>query len=592
MTTGERIDIATAAAAPAAPAPAAGRRRRSRLEAVPAVTLVLFLGPIAAGLAGTWAPAFGILPALGGTEPTLDPWRGLLAAPGLGGAVLLSAGTGLAATLLSFAIALWFCAAWHGTRTFSAFRRLLAPLLALPHAAFAIGLAFLMAPSGWIVRLLSPWATGWTFPPDLALVNDPWGLALVLGLMVKEVPFLMLMMVAALGQTPADKALTVARSMGYGPVTAWLKVVLPLVYAQVRLPVYAVLAFSLSVVDVALILGPGTPPPLAVLVLRWFTDPDLALRYQAAAGACLQLVLVAAMIALWRLAEVAAGRASRGWLVSGRRGGSGRAARAASAGLAAGVVAVAVGSSVGLGLWSVASRWRFPDALPGGWTLETWERALPALAGPAWTTLTAGLAAAGIALVLVLGCLENEQRSGLRPSARGLWLLYLPLLVPQIGFLFGTQVLLVAAGLDGTWPALVWSHLLFVLPYVFLTLADPYRALDERYARAAACLGASPARVFLRVKLPLLLRPVLAAAAIGFSVSVAQYLPTQFAGAGRLPTLTTEAVGLAAGADRRLIGVYGFAQAALPLAAFALALLAPGLAGRARRFGSGAGGRA
>lgn len=266
---------------------------------------------------------------------------------------------------------------------------------------------------------------------------------------------------------------------------------------------------------------------------------------------------------------MAAGRGRRriglpGLAGVGRRGGSGWAARAASAGLAAGVVAVAVGSSVGLGLWSVASRWRFPDALPGGWTLETWARALPNLAGPAWTTLTAGLAAAGIALVLVLGCLENEQRSGLRPSARGLWLLYLPLLVPQIGFLFGTQVLLVAVGLDGTWPALVWSHLLFVLPYVFLTLADPYRALDERYARAAACLGASPARVFLRVKLPLLLRPILAAAAIGFSVSVAQYLPTQFAGAGRLPTLTTEAVGLAAGADRRLIGVYGFAQAALP----------------------------
>jgi putative thiamine transport system permease protein len=89
--------------------------------------------------------------------------------------------------------------------------------------------------------------------------------------------------------------------------------------------------------------------------------------------------------------------------------------------------------------------------------------------------------------------------------------------------------------------------------------------------------------VFWRVRLPLLLQPVLGAAAIGFSVSVAQYLPTQFAGAGRLPTLTTEAIGLAAGSDRRLIGVYGFAQAALPLAAFALALVLPGMVDRLRR---------
>ena len=252
---------------------AAGKRRRwSALSLVPPLTLALFLGPIAGGLIGTWAPAFGILPALGGTALSLDPWRALVGAPGLAGSVMLSAGTGLGATLLSVGIALWFCAAWHGTRVFAGLRRLLAPLLALPHAAFAIGFAFLVAPSGWLARLLSPWATGWTRPPDLATVNDPMGLALVLGLVVKEVPFLLLMTVAALNQVRADRTLTVARTMGYGPVTAWGKTVLPLVYPQLRLPIYAVLAFSASVVDMALILGPGAPPTLggagAALVQR------------------------------------------------------------------------------------------------------------------------------------------------------------------------------------------------------------------------------------------------------------------------------------------------------------------------------------
>ena len=265
-------------------------------------------------------------------------------------------GTGLGATLLSVGIALLFCAAWHGTRVFAGLRRLLAPLLALPHAAFAIGFAFLIAPSGWLVRLLSPWATGWTRPPDLATVNDPVGLALVLGLVVKEVPFLLLMTVAALNQVRADRTLTVARTMGYGPVTAWGKTVLPLVYPQLRLPIYAVLAFSASVVDMALILGPGVPPTLAVLVLRWFSDPDLAIRYQAAAGACLQLILAGALIALWRLGEAVAGRFGRRWAVSGQRGGTGILARLVSGALAAGVVMVAMGASVGLGLWSVAER--------------------------------------------------------------------------------------------------------------------------------------------------------------------------------------------------------------------------------------------
>jgi putative thiamine transport system permease protein len=164
-----------------------------------------------------------------------------------------------------------------------------------------------------------------------------------------------------------------------------------------------------------------------------------------------------------------------------------------------------------------------------------------------------------------------------------LWLLYAPLLVPQAAFLFGAQVLLVRLGLDASWLAVVWFHLLFVLPYVFLSLSDPWRSLDERYRRTALCLGASPARVFWRIKLPMLLRPILFAFAVGFAVSVAQYLPTLFAGAGRWSSLTTEAVTLSSGGDRRLIGVYAFSQSVLPLLVFSLAMLTPAWLYRRRR---------
>src|SRR3546814_15650943 len=64
------------------------------------------------------------------------------------------------------------------------------------------------------------------------------------------------------------------------------------------------------------------------------------------------------------------------------------------------------------------------------------------------STLTTGVVAAGIALVLALGCLENEQRRGVTLTNRALWLLYAPLLVPQVAFLFGAQVLAIQAGID------------------------------------------------------------------------------------------------------------------------------------------------
>ncbi|WP_291297672.1 ABC transporter permease [Elioraea sp.] len=553
------------------------------LRAVPAVTLALFLGPIAAGLGGTLAPAFGWLPAIGGEAITLAPWHALFSTPGFTATLRVTITTGFTATLLSLGIVVLFCASCHGTALFRRTQAMLAPMLATPHAALAIGFAFLAAPSGMVARLLSPWATGWMRPPDIGTVNDAAGFALIAGLMLKEVPYLLLVTFAALNQVKAAPLMRAARTLGYGPVTGWLKVVYPLVHPQIRLPVYAVLAFSLSVVDVAMILGPGNPPTLAVLVVRWFSDRDLAMWFPASAGALLLAAIVLGSILLWRLGEGAVARTLRPWLTGGARGGSGAALAGAMTGALSITLALSLAAVLVLALWSFAGPWRFPDALPRTFTLATWAGQVQELAHPARTTLMVGAAATVIALALALLCLEAEQRFGLAPGRTALWLLYLPLLLPQVAFLFGLQVLLVRAGIDGTHGAVIWAHLLFVLPYVFLTLADPWRAIDPRLARNAASLGAGPWRVFLAVKLPVMLRPILIAAGIGFAVSAGQYLPTLFAGAGRITTLTTEAVTLAGGSDRRIVGAYALVQALLPLAVYAAAIATPAIAWRNRR---------
>ena len=135
----------------------------------------------------------------------------------------------------------------------------------------------------------------------------------------------------------------------------------------------------------------------------------------------------------------------------------------------------------GAGRSRSAGAFRASSRSPG--PLARWPDHLAA--GPTWTTLAVGVAATSVAIALVAGCLENESRRQQRPGAGALALLYVPLLVPQIGFLFGVQVLFLWLGLADGWLAVIWTHLLFVLPYVFLTLADPYRSLDPRYARTA-----------------------------------------------------------------------------------------------------------
>ena len=244
----------------ASPAPPLSARSPFWLRHAPLVTVALFLVPIAAGLLGTVLPAFGWLPAIGGRAVSIAPWARLFSEPGIGDAIGLTLSTGLLATVLSVALVFGFCAQVHGRKPGRLGRALMAPILGAPHAAMAIGVGFLIAPSGWIVRLLSPWLTGWHQPPDIATVQDPYGMALTLGLLVKEVPYLLLMTVTALDQVPAARHLEAAAALGYGRTAAWLKLVLPQVYPLIRLPIYAVLAYALSVVDMALILGPSNPP--------------------------------------------------------------------------------------------------------------------------------------------------------------------------------------------------------------------------------------------------------------------------------------------------------------------------------------------
>ncbi len=557
-------------------------QRQGALSIASALAIGVLALPVTAGMIGVLLPAFGWLPATGARQFSLEPWRLLLAQPGLGRSILISLACGLVSATGALVIVTLFLAGFTGTRMFGRVRRLISPLLSVPHAAAAFGLAFLIAPSGWIARLLSPWATGWTRPPDWLIVNDSWGLSLMAALVSKEVPFLLLMSLAALPQIDAPNRLALARTLGYGPVTAWFKVIWPALYPLIRLPVFAVIAYATAVVDMAMIIGPGNPPTLGVMVLRWQTDPDLSMRLTAAAGALLLLLVTLLALALWIGAERLLGVFSTPLLTDGRRDNGDRTmAVLGGAGMIAVAVALIMGLC-GLAVWSLAGLWPFTAGLPA-LSLANWQAHGPAIPQPLLATLTIAALATAAATIIVIGALENEVQRNRRPNPGALLILYLPLLVPPVAFLFGLSLVNEALGLrPGFWPV-VAGHMIFVLPYVYLSLSEAYRRLDRRWSLLARSLGRSEWQTILAVRLPLLLTPILTALAVGMSVSVGQYLATQLLGAGRVLTVTTEAVALASGGDRRVIGVWALTQSLLPMAGFLFAIAAPRLIWRHRR---------
>ena len=546
--------------------------------------LAFILGlPILAGLAGTILPAFGYLPALGGFRVTLAHFAELAGQPHILRSVLTGLAAGLLTTVAATAVVGTFVAGFAGTPLFARIQHLVSPLLAVPHAAAAFALAFLVAPSGFLLRLISPEVTGFTRPPDWLLPNDPFALTMIAGLIAKEVPFLFLVTLAALPQLAVTRASRLAAALGYGRVAGFAICLWPALYRQIRLPVFAVLVYSVSVVDVAMILGPKLPPTLPVRVTQWAGDDDLGARFLASAGAFLQLGIVVAAMASWIVLERVGKAVLARLTFSGRRFARDGALRAAGAlAMSTCTVTIFTGLSV-LSIWSVAGLWPFPDALPGSLTPNTWMRTLPQLWAPLGTTVALALSASSLALVFTILLLYRNGIAGGRKNAAGYRLLYLPLLVPEISFVFGLQVLMLSAGLTPGFASVLAIHFVFVLPYVLLSLSAPWRAVDPRFEKIAAGFGKPALEILFTVRLPLLFRACLTALAVGFAVSVSLYLPTLLIGSGRLTTITTEAVALSSGGDRRVIGIYALVQGLLPFLAFLVASLGPQLLFRNRR---------
>ena len=291
-----------------------------RLPSIALLVLGLAVAlPLAAGISGTVLPAIGWFPALGARSFSPDPFLTFLGTPGLMRAALLSLTTGLIASFLSFIASFTLIVALSARTPARLLRAVMGPLIAVPHSTMAIGILFLLAPSGWLMRILSPDLTGFLRPPVTGILPDLEFYGLIIALMAKEIPFLFLVSMAVLATRPAAQLANIGCSLGYRHRAAMWLLVMPDIYRGIRLPLAAVLAFSVSVVEMPLVLGPGLPPPLAVLVVYGFEDPDLLARLPAAAGAMLQAGLALAALVIWRIGEIVTSQMLRRWRRRGWR---------------------------------------------------------------------------------------------------------------------------------------------------------------------------------------------------------------------------------------------------------------------------------
>lgn len=177
----------------------------------------------------------------------------------------------------------------------------------------------------------------------------------------------------------------------------------------------------------------------------------------------------------------------------------------------------------------------------GGFSVQ-WYRALLSngpLLDAAFVSLRVALVSAGCAAVLgTLAALAMRRYRHF--TGRGLFafMLYAPLVLPEI--MTGLSLLLLFVALDwdrGFW-TIALAHTAFTMSFVALVVDARLADLDPSYEEAARDLGATPFSAFLRVTLPMIAPAIVAGFLLAFTLSLDDLVIASFTsgpGATTLP---------------------------------------------------------
>ena len=145
------------------------------------------------------------------------------------------------------------------------------------------------------------------------------------------------------------------------------------------------------------------------------------------------------------------------------------------------------------------------------------------------------------------------------------WIIFIPLFIPQISFLVGLQSFIVMLTFHDFLIPLILVVLLYVLPYCFIILTPALREIKKEFIKVGLSLGKNRIERLWQIKIPLIFSTLLTSFGIGMIVSLSLYTPVYFIGAGRITTLTVEALNLALSGSRQDLGLATYFQVIIPI---------------------------
>jgi putative spermidine/putrescine transport system permease protein len=277
-----------------------GGRVKIALLLAPALLVigVLFAG----GLFAAVLQSLGYLPAIGQTEISFDAYREVLTGEDFLRSFLLTTYVAAASTGISTVLAV--LAALALRRAGGRLSAIVFQLpITIPHLVAAIGIALVISQTGLGARLavvLGLIGEPGEFP---ALLYDRYSVGIILTYVWKEVPFVALVVLAAL-RGVAGELEEVARTLGANAWQRFWYVVFPVISPGIIAASIIVFAFTFGAFEVPYLLGRTYPTILPVMAYNEYRDIELTARPVAMAINVLIALITSVFAALYlRLAK-------------------------------------------------------------------------------------------------------------------------------------------------------------------------------------------------------------------------------------------------------------------------------------------------
>ena len=173
---------------------------------------------------------------------------------------------------------------------------------------------------------------------------------------------------------------------------------------------------------------------------------------------------------------------------------------------------------------------RYPNEFTG-FSLQFYQalfRDTKGLLGALKTSLILAVCSCGISMVIgTLGAVGMAKRK-FRGQGSFETLAMLPIMVPEIILGMAFLAVFTAVGLKFGMGTLILAHVTFCTPYIFIIVKGRLAGMDPSLEEASRDLGASPARTFLEITLPLIMPGVLSGVMLAFAMSLDDFVISFF----------------------------------------------------------------